>query len=328
VRVLYVATTRARDLLVVPVVGDERQDGWLGKLSGALYPNVRDARSPLGRRPPGCPEFGAQPVGVRPSDAHANSPGVAAGMHRPELGEHRVVWWDPSLLKLDARETMGLRQYKLLQADEKNTRSEQGRREYEAWRTRRDELLKQGETPTLRVSTATELSMVLPVSQFPEAAEIQIEEVPRALARPHGTRFGTLVHSILSRVAIAADAAEIRAAAAFYGRTLGASKEEVAAAGEAVASALCSPLMRRAATASEVRRECALTVMLDDGIIVEGVADLAFIEGGARHWMILDFKTDLEISGRLDEYRTQLALYVRAVRQATGLAARGILLWI
>jgi ATP-dependent helicase/nuclease subunit A len=330
VRVLYVATTRARDLLVVPVVGDERQDGWLGKLSGALYPSARDARSPLARRPPGCPEFGAQPVGSRPPNAHANSAGVAPGMHRPELGEHRVIWWDPSLLKLDARETMGLRQFKLLQADAKNTRSEQGRREYETWRTRRDEVIKHGETPTLRVSTATELSMMLPASQFPEAAGIQIEEVPRDLARPHGTRFGTLVHSILSRVAIAADAAEIGAASAFYGRTIGASAEEIEAAGEAVAAALRSPLMRRAAAASEVRRECALTVMLDDGMIVEGVADLAFVEGegAARHWVVLDFKTDLDISGRLDEYRAQLALYLRAVRQATGLAARGILLWI
>jgi ATP-dependent exoDNAse (exonuclease V) beta subunit len=65
-------------------------------------------------------------------------------------------------------------------------------------------------------------------------------------------------------------------------------------------------------------------------MIVEGVADLAFVEGegGARHWVVLDFKTDLDISGRLDEYRSQLALYLRAVRQATGLAARGILLWI
>src|SRR5260370_14260283 len=245
VRVLYVATTRARDLLVVPVVGDERQDGWLGKLSGALYPGVRDARSPLARRPHGCPEFGALPVGTRPSNAHANSAGVAAGMHRPELGEHRVVWWDPSLLKLNARETMGLRQSKLLQADAKNTRSEQGRREHEAWRTRRDQLLKHCATATVRVSTATELSMVLPVSQFPEAADIQIEEVPRALTRPHGARFGTLVHSILSRVAIAADATEIRAASAFYGRTLGASTEEVEAAGEAVSAAFRSPPLRR-----------------------------------------------------------------------------------
>ena len=171
---------------------------------------------------------------------------------------------------------------------------------------------------------------MLPAAQFPEAAEIQIEEVPRDLARPHGTRFGTLVHSILSRVAIVADAAEILAASAFYGRTIGASAEEVEAAGEAVATALRSPLMRRAAASREVRRECALTVMLYDGMIVEGVADLAFVEGeaGARHWIIADFKTDLEISGRLDEYRAQLALYLRAVRQATGLAARGILLWI
>jgi ATP-dependent exoDNAse (exonuclease V) beta subunit len=43
---------------------------------------------------------------------------------------------------------------------------------------------------------------------------------------------------------------------------------------------------------------------------------------------VVDFKTDLEIAGRLDEYRTQLALYTRAVRQSTGLAAKGLILWI
>ncbi|HXD89481.1 MAG TPA: UvrD-helicase domain-containing protein, partial [Candidatus Binataceae bacterium] len=37
-RVLYVAATRARDLLIVPVVGDQRHDGWLGKLAPAIYP--------------------------------------------------------------------------------------------------------------------------------------------------------------------------------------------------------------------------------------------------------------------------------------------------
>ena len=41
VRLAYVAATRARDLLVVPAVGDEPWDGgWLSPLNDALYPPV------------------------------------------------------------------------------------------------------------------------------------------------------------------------------------------------------------------------------------------------------------------------------------------------
>src|SRR5262249_42101143 len=39
VRIAYVAATRARDLLVVPAVGDVAwEDGWTGPLNGTLYP--------------------------------------------------------------------------------------------------------------------------------------------------------------------------------------------------------------------------------------------------------------------------------------------------
>ncbi|MEA2680763.1 MAG: ATP-dependent helicase/nuclease subunit, partial [Candidatus Binataceae bacterium] len=130
VRVLYVAATRARDLIVVPVVGDARHDGWLARLSPALYPATRNGRAPLERRPAGCPEFRAELSGTRPDNAFTRSPGVTPGLHMPEAGSHRVVWWDPSILELDARETMGLRQSKLLEADERNERSDRGNREY------------------------------------------------------------------------------------------------------------------------------------------------------------------------------------------------------
>ena len=53
VRVLYVAATRARDLLVAPVVGDERHEGWIGRLNPALYPAPENARAPLERRAAG-----------------------------------------------------------------------------------------------------------------------------------------------------------------------------------------------------------------------------------------------------------------------------------
>jgi hypothetical protein len=119
--------------------------------------------------------------------------------------------------------------------------------------------------------------------------------------------------------------------AVFLARALGASEAEVAAAIDAVGAALAADVMRRAAAVRECRREMALAVTLDDGTLVEGVADLAFLEAkdaGVSSWMVVDFKTDVEISGRLDEYRGQLAIYLRAIERATGLPARGILLRI
>src|SRR5207302_11148569 len=64
-RVVYVAATRARDLLVVPAVGDGRQDGWLAGLNPVVYP--AESR-PESRTPRGCPAFGTDTVLVRPAD--------------------------------------------------------------------------------------------------------------------------------------------------------------------------------------------------------------------------------------------------------------------
>ena len=342
VRLLYVAATRARDLIVAPVIGDERHDGWISRLNSALYPEPRNSRAPLERHPAGCPEFRAELAGVRPDNAVTRSPGVTPGLHRPEAGTHRVVWWDSSILTLDARETMGLRQSKLLQADERMERSERGNREYAAWRNRREEIIAAGSVPARRVASATELATGAAPPIMPEAAQIQIEQVPRTSARPHGKRFGTLVHSILSHVALDASLGAIAGMAGFFGRIFDASPDEVTAATVAVSAALASPLMRRAAAATTVRREAPLLVNLVAGTacgdaaresastMVEGVADLAFVEhrDGAARWIVVDFKTDFELAGRAAEYRTQLALYLRAISQATGMPADGYLLLI
>ena len=60
IRVAYVATTRARDLLVAPVCGDQVIDGWLTVLDPVLYP-PHQARS-TSSHGPGCPAFGADSV--------------------------------------------------------------------------------------------------------------------------------------------------------------------------------------------------------------------------------------------------------------------------
>src|SRR5207342_2176908 len=47
VRLAYVASTRARDLLVVPALGDEPwEGGWFSPLNKAIYPPIAARRTP------------------------------------------------------------------------------------------------------------------------------------------------------------------------------------------------------------------------------------------------------------------------------------------
>ena len=236
---------------------------------------------------------------------------------------------------------MGLRQHRLLTADKGEHAASQGAHEYEQWKTRHGAKLKAGAAETFKVVTATELAArIVERGERPgwlgDPDQIAIERVARAAARPHGVRFGTLVHAILSRVALDADAAAIAEAARFFARMLGADDAEVAAACEATAATLGAPLMKAAAAAGpDLRRECALLLRLQEGatiegVTVEGVVDLAFperIAGGAQ-WVVVDFKTDADIAGRLDEYRVQLLLYLRAISRSTGAPARGVLMCV
>jgi ATP-dependent exoDNAse (exonuclease V) beta subunit len=330
VRVLYVAATRARDLLIVPAVGDQRRDGWLGGLNRVIFPSQAQALTPLERKPAGCPLFRSTLAGHRPPLVSLNGGGVAPGAHHPESGKHCVVWWDAATLKLDARESMGLRQMKLLEADASAERSEIGKRDYQHWRDAHDTIVNAGQAPSINLAIATELASSAQRPDLTEAAEVRIVELPRDAQRAHGVRFGTLVHATLARVALDADRSEIAATVQFFGRTLGASGDEVAAAAEAVGSTLASAVLDAARKAEQIRREAALAVVLSDGTLVEGVADLVFTEqdGDMLQWVVVDFKTDLEITPRLVEYRTQLGLYLRAIRQATGCPVRAILLCI
>src|SRR5207244_96713 len=64
VRVSYVAATRARDLLVVPAVGDGPYEGWLNPLNLAIYPPPERRRQ--AENSPRCPAFGSDSVVERP----------------------------------------------------------------------------------------------------------------------------------------------------------------------------------------------------------------------------------------------------------------------
>ncbi len=59
---------------------------------------------------------------------------------------------------------------------------------------------------------------------------------------------------------------------------------------------------------------------------MDGQVDLAY--EAPDGWVVVDFKTDIELSGAEAVYRQQVALYVTAIARATGRPARGVLLKI
>jgi len=321
-RLLYVAATRSRDLLVVPVVGDEPlPDSWVEPLYPALYPPADDWR--VGRPAPACPAFGDDSVARRPANAHGVP--VHPGLHRPERGAHDVVWWDPSILALTARRHTGLRDQDLLVEDAEG-RAAKSTRAHKQWIRQRQERLEQGARPTLDVRTPTELAHGAE-GQVPIFSAIAVEQTEVAgTERPHGRRFGTLVHAVLADVALNADAGSVQRSTRLHGRLVGAPPEEVDAAAVAVQAALRHPILQRAARSPDCRREVPLTLHADEDRLVEGTADLAFLDPATDRWLVVDFKTDVELDAMRASYEVQVSWYVRALQAATGRPADGLLL--
>lgn len=336
VRVAYVAATRARDLLVVPAIGDDPKehpwgaapnDWWTSPLHGAIYPEPDQRRNAVPA--PVCPEFGKDTVLHRPKSG-AGPENVAPGLHRfawasdkEKPAEYSVVWWDPSRLALDVKPKVGVRRKELLEPVDSEIVA-RDRQTYELWKVDRDAAIKKGSEPSLVVRTATEH---VALSGSFEAPEVTLHEIEPAPDRPAGPRYGALVHAVLATVALDASAEDLTAAAQLQGRILGATAEETTSAVESVGKALWHPVMeraRRAAAKGACRRETPLTLTLPDRTLIEGVADIAFQEDDA--WTVIDFKTDRELEKRLDIYRRQVGLYAEAISQATGQPCTAILM--
>ncbi len=370
VRLAYVAVTRARDLLVIPAIGDKDgsdKENWLDVLNPVVYPMSAERRSP--KPAPGCPKFGPDSVVERPPKLEALGPNtsVAPGLHVPKKGNHTVVWWDPHVLMLDSEHEVGLRQQRILQADADGRVSDEGERAHAEWQARRTAVLERGSRAALVVRTATELSADAADLQAREGASADSIERPDPLsgtaegraeslgganpdseavlaelsiglertateraARPAGARFGNLVHAVLSRVDFQADEASILALTQMEARGLFAPLDETAAAARAVIDALRHPLLQRAAKSPEIHREEPVMLRQADGSVVEGIVDLAFFEpdGAGGYWVVVDFKTDVDLTGRYRKYATQVRLYVDAIAEASGMRAVGTLLLV
>jgi ATP-dependent exoDNAse (exonuclease V) beta subunit len=318
VRVAYVAATRARDLLVVPGIGDGEREGWLAPLNKALYPKPESWRMP--RAAPYANFAGTRTVLDRPLDTiSTEEPSIKPGLHTPQRGSHEVVWWDPAALNLNAPEHFGLRQVDLLEAQGWASASVA---QYADWKTSRERDLAAGRQREFERAIVTGLEEAPPGL----APEVSVESVPRAPDRPRGARFGALLHGILRDIDFSAGAAEARDLAAMHARLLDATEAEAAAAVDAVLAAIASPLLERAKAAARCHREIPVLLPLAGGRTLEGAIDLAFLEDGA--WTVVDFKSDSELASAQGRYERQAQWYCHALSQLTGLPVRAVLLRI
>lgn len=354
-RLAYVAATRARDVLIVPAIGDEvYEGGWLDPLNSAVYPSLSDRRKPSAAA--GCPTFKTtDTVMWRPDGDPARTTTVAPGQfefggdsgsgssnprtaNREPAADYRVVWWDPHALALDAGSSFGLRRDDLIAKDGDPAGSAQRLAAYRQWDSARANAIAEGRAPSIRSRTVTQIAAdrELPLIDLPDF-QIDVVDVLRVEGRPFGPRFGTLVHTTLATVPLDASESIVRRVAATQGRVLLGSgegvDEEVYAVAEAVMAVLRHPLfdqVRAANAGGRCYRELPLIWQSPDGLLIEGTVDLAFEEGAtdaaARRLVVLDFKTDRDRELDTDRYRRQLAIYCRALTALRGGKARGVLM--
>jgi ATP-dependent helicase/nuclease subunit A len=303
VRVAYVASTRARDLLIVPAVGDQPFEGWVGPLNSALYPGHPEWRKQ--DQAPGCPMFrGDATVLERPMHMMSQmESSVRPGLHGA------VVWWDPLALNLKPPDVLGLRQEDILTSTQPAARESEDA--YAQWKFGRSLALDQGAAPSVEIVLASGTGDPPPI----EMAEPKIDRIATAatIHRPYGSRFGTLVHAILRQ---ARTTEQIEHWGMIAGAQLQAPVDEIAAALEAARAAFEHPLLVRSRHASEVHREMPVTLKIDGNRIFEGVIDLAFVEEG--RWVVVDFKTTQDLDAHRENYSRQLQWYAFAVQQIRG----------
>ncbi len=314
VRLAYVAATRARDLLVVPAVGDEEINSWLNPLWKAIYPAKSEFRR-SDPTPDGCPPFKDSSVLNRPPEIDRGpDQSVRPGVVTPFAGAHRVVWWDPLALKLGVEAHYGFRQEEVL-ADE----SPASLIAYEQWRAARNEEIAKGSLLAFDIFSPSE------TTQPPQGSsgEIGFAEVDRPAGRAFGSHFGTLVHAVLRDINFGAEREAIDSQVELQARITGAGEEESRAAADAVAAALAHPLLEAAQIAPRIHREWPMRFRTGERLL-EGIIDLAYFDGAT--WQIVDYKTDADFAARRRHYETQLRWYAHAVAELTGQPAQGWLL--
>jgi len=310
-RLLYVAATRARDLLVVPTTGDGPIGGWLTPLELALRPAVPRAAESS----PGCPAFGPRSVLVRGDAPEIDAPPtneVVPGRHRldDDDDDTSVTYWDPELLTRGAPPIEGVRGQQLF-AEVKGV---DGAASHRAFEERRVALEATAHQSSLEVLPLASVGVV-------EGADVEpfdIELLALGIVEPPSRRLQRLVDAVLDG-AILTDPVRRAARLTRRARELGAEDDEQAAAERIAAAVLAHPDL---GPLSPGLRWTPLTGILSSRKLVEGellVTD--FVEALGAALAILVHASAEEPSS----VKARLGLAATLHRRAVGHEVRAIL---
>ena len=324
-RTLYVAATRARDLLVTvrPSAQHDMDRSWLRP----VYDRMPEPDEDL--------EAGVRETGhgdAAPRTGQPDSPPADPTARR----------W--SLLARDAG------------ADDGDERDE-GDGGFGAFLEQRADTLARGSIPTTPVIRADRYAR----RDFPPD-EVAIHQLPRAPGRPRGAAFGELVHRILERAPFDGAEEETPARLApLLAAEYDLDEALAAPAAAAVEAALQHEVLHAARLAAErgaCFREFPIYLREDDpapeepgtgngagtnsaetggALLIEGKVDLLFQPEDGAPWTVVEFKTGSEpadaasspeAEAALDRHRRQATIYARAVSRATGEPAHPVLLFV
>jgi ATP-dependent helicase/nuclease subunit A len=332
-RLLYVAATRARDLLVVPSGGDKPFDGWTAPLEAALRP-------PRGAAPldgvgvaPGCPPLGGDSVLDRPARVSELEPDfLVPGRHRLGESEHSYVVWGPSALSLDVAPRPGVRAVELLEPPARDAGHDGGiarERELALARARRLEQASAELGAGLREPLAILADKPLAVTSIEVEAEVLALTLPLAPRDPIAAK----KLEVLARAALvvrASLAAEPRVSPSVRGvgegldvvgyvaRTFASGEADRAAARAILAAIEAHPVFRAALEGARAIRTdvwVALTTM--DGSLGEGRVPVV-IERDDACWAF-----SVALAGELTESRgRELGLAATALARDLGVAVQ------
>jgi ATP-dependent helicase/nuclease subunit A len=317
-RLLYVAATRARDILVIPTTGDRPIGQWLGPLESAIRPSV-----PRPSRPgPGCPAFGARTVMQRgdvPEFDEPPSSEVAPGLFElsdPSSGEGergepaRVVFWDPELLTRGSAPAPSVRGQELF-TEVKGVDGGEALRQFVQRRHRLDAVAHEG---AMALAPLQQMGGDLRAESY--ASPDIVEVLALGVAPPPSKRLDRLVRAgmkaLESRARLAARLARVAV-------ELGATDEERASALSIFDALLTHPDLGPLVPGLRVTP---ITAILSDRTLVEGeVAVTEFSdELGAALVLHIHASPDPEV-----EVSRRLAVAAMAHEKATGRVVRAIL---
>lgn len=286
-RLAYVASTRARDLLVIPSAGPSAPDidkkSWLGPILRALRPPLAEERNPQPH--PALPEFGPHSLSREVANA---PPNIKPGVHLSRTKDYTIAWWDPNVLPHVPPPSFGLRNEQFLAS---GSQADTSIKAYEKWYADHQQAKDAGIEQSivledLRVPPSSSSAELMPI-----APSRSIQTSKDALT---GARYSLLIHRVLRDIRITSTEKEVQQVVTYQGRYVSASEAEIKSATTSILAYLADDIAQRARNASICHQNYPIVGLSPLGTTIDTSITMLFCEGSPPaepSWVAVDCTT-------------------------------------